>query len=280
MHSTRFGWVGIGALAAVIGITACENDPSGLQSGFPALDAGLVAAQEAQGDVESMREPGVPGLRFPGLLFPSLDGDRPECPDDGSRFRCPPENQDGVTVTHEVVFLDASGSPQDAFDDNTATVIFDIAMSGTGMPPHGRPGRGFRGQDRGITPLSSEVDRERHLEARVGEDIVTWSGSSASSSSHTFEIDGETWSRRVEGTSTVNDVVMPYPGTEDSWPLSGSISQHLAYSGAGPHGNREGEVDAVVTFDGTNIATVTVNGETMTIDLSERGRRGFGGHAR
>jgi hypothetical protein len=280
MHSTRFGRLSLLALVAAMGLAACENDPSGLQSGFPALDAGLVAAQEAQGDVESMREPGVPGLRFPGLRLPSLDGDRPECPEDGSRFRCPPESQDGVTVTHEVVFLDGNGNAQEGFDDNTATVIFDMAMSATGMPPHGRPGRGFRGEDRAITPLSSEVGRERHLEAQVGEDIVTWNGSSASSSSHSFEIDGTTWDRSMEATSIIDDVVMPYPRTEDSWPLSGSITQHLVYSGAGPDGNRQGEVDATVTFDGSNIATVTVNGETMTIDLSERGRRGFGGHAR
>lgn len=280
MHSTRFGRLGFLALIAAIGVAACEHDPSGLQSDFPALDAGLVAAQEAQGDVESMREPGVPGLRFPGLHLPSLDGDRPECPENGSRFRCPPEHQDGATVTHEVLFLDGSGNSQDAFDDETATVIFDMAMSGTGMPPHGRPGRGFRGEDRGITPLSSKVERERHLEAQVGEGIVTWNGSSSSSSSHSFEIEGETWIRTLASTGSINAVVMPYPRTDDSWPLSGSITHHLVHSGAGPDGTREGEVDATVTFDGTNIATVTVNGETFTVDLSQRGHRGLGGHAR
>jgi hypothetical protein len=263
-----------------VGLVACESEPSGLEAGFPALDAALVAAQEAQGDVETMREPGVPGLRFPGLRLPSLDGERPECPEEGHRFRCPPEDQDGVTVTHEVQFFDADGNPQDAFDDATVKVTFDMTMSGTGMPPHGRFGRGFRGGELGISEVSASVERERHLVALIEGDQVRWNGTTSSASEHSFVVDGSTWGRSMTSESTITDVVMPYPRESDSWPLSGTVTSHLSFTGAGPDGNRAGEVDAVVQFDGTQFATVTVNGETVTIDLSQRGHRGFGGHAR
>ncbi len=275
-------WVAAGLLAGLVAMTACEDSPSDPAAGLPALDAALLAAQEAQGDVETMREPGVPGLRFPGLRFPSLDGDRPACPEEGKTFRCPPDDQDGVTVVHEVTFLDADGNPQEAFDETTtAEVVFNHALSGTGMPPRGRPGRGFRGEDAGIVPLESNVERQRSLIASglAGDnEVVIWNGTSSGASTHSFEIDGTVWSRSTTSASQINDVVMPYPREEDSWPVSGTITQTVSFSGSGPEGDRQGEVDAVVTFNGTRYATVTVNGETIEIDLAERGRRGFGGH--
>lgn len=280
----RMKWTGLVALALAAGTTACQDDPSGPSAAFPSLDAALVAAQEAQGDVETMRDPGVPGMAFPRLRLPSLDGDRPTCPEDGRRFRCPPENQDGLSVTYEVTFLDGGGNPQDALDDAaTAQVVFDMSMSGAGLPPFGRPGRGFRGEGARIVGISASVERARHLVASglAGDnETVVWNGTSSSASTHTFEVDGTQWSRTVTSESVVDNVVLPYPRTEDAWPVSGSVTGHVVFDGAGPDGSESGEVDSVVTFDGTQFATVTVNGETMTIDLSQRGMRGFGGHAR
>ena len=275
-------WAGVGLVAGLVALSGCEGSPSEPAFGFPVLDAALLAAEEAQGDVETMREPGVPGMRFPGLGFPSLDGERPDCPEEGQRFRCPPQDRDGVTVTHEVTFLDAGGGAQAAFDEATTDqVIFHMSMSGTGAPPSGRPGRGFRGGEAGIVPLEANMDRERHLTASglAGDnDVVVWNGTGRSESTHTFEVDGTQWTRSIGAQSTVTNVTMPYPRTEDAWPLSGSITQHVSFTGAGPAGDEVGEIDAVVTFNGTQYATVTVNGETLEIDLSERGRRGFGGH--
>lgn len=277
-------WTAVGLLAGLTAINGCDRTPSEPALDVPTLDAALVAAQEAQGDVETMREPGVPGLRFPALHFPSLDGDRPDCPEDGAHFRCPPEDQDGITVTHEVTFLDASGATQDAFDETTTDqVIFHMSISGTGMPPLGRPGRGFHDDRPDVQPLESTVERERWLTASglAGDnDVVTWNGTGESTAVHSFLLDGVEWTRAVSTQSTVTDVVIPYPRVEDAWPLSGSITEHLTHTGAGPNGDVSQEIEAVITFDGTQFATVTVNGETFQIDLSERGHRWMGGHAR
>jgi len=278
----RVKWTGLLALTLVAGTWACTDDPSGPTGGFPALDAALLAAQEAQGDVEAMREPGVPGMAFPRLRLPSLDGERPDCPEDGHRFRCPPGDQDGISVAHTVTFLDSEGNPQGGLDDaTTAQVLFDMSMSGEGLPPFGRPAHGFRGEGSRIFPVSATVERERNLVASglAGDNAsVVWNGTSSSASTHTFEVDGSQWSRTVTSSSVIDNVVLPYPRTEDAWPLSGSVTGHIVFTGGGPDGIGSGEVDSVTTFDGTQFAAVTVNGETMTIDLKERGRRGFGGH--
>jgi hypothetical protein len=65
---------------------------------------------------------------------------------------------------------------------------------------------------------------------------------------------------------TITDVVVPYPLSEGSFPLSGSIARETHLEG-GP----EGTVDrsSVLTFNGTQYATLVVDGESSQVDLTQ-----------
>ncbi len=65
-------------------------------------------------------------------------------------------------------------------------------------------------------------------------------------------------------TNTIEDVAVPYPLGEETWPLDGSITRATDIEG-GPRGseNRTG----VLTFNGTRYATLMIDDETIQIDL-------------
>jgi len=78
----------------------------------------------------------------------------------------------------------------------------------------------------------------------------------------------------------INDVVVPYPRTEEGWPISGTIVRSISVTwttGSGETETREREV--TITFNGTQFVPVTVGDEEFTMDLSFRkfGPRGMQG---
>ncbi len=77
-------------------------------------------------------------------------------------------------------------------------------------------------------------------------------------------------------TSSVEGLTLPLPSEDEPrWPLAGTITTEMSVSG----GPRAGDHRVTIEFDGTQFATVTIDGETMTVDLEERrkGRHhGFG----
>lgn len=64
--------------------------------------------------------------------------------------------------------------------------------------------------------------------------------------------------------TTIRDVVLPCPLSEESWPLSGSILRENQIEG-GPQGPLD--QTSILTFNGSRYATLTVDGETIEIDL-------------
>jgi hypothetical protein len=71
--------------------------------------------------------------------------------------------------------------------------------------------------------------------------------------------------------------VVPVPGSESPWPLSGTITRHWVITITnGPNGDATRERTVVVTFNGTQFATITVNGETSELDLGTRPGKFFG----
>ena len=71
---------------------------------------------------------------------------------------------------------------------------------------------------------------------------------------------------KMDATSTIRDVVMPHPVGEATWPLSGSITRVERIEG-GPNGTEERT--SVLTFNGTQYATLAVGDSTVTIDLKD-----------
>ena len=59
----------------------------------------------------------------------------------------------------------------------------------------------------------------------------------------------------------VQNVVVPFPRTADSWPLSGSIARHVVVKiVGGPHDGETRDRTTVVTFNGTELVPIQVNG--------------------
>ena len=247
---------GVGAvLVGALAMAGCESatDPNDTL----AVALAEQAAVDAQVDTDHMRAPGVPGLRFPRFI-PGVD-DKPDCPLQDGVYVCTRERF-GITTTHEVTFFDANGGTQVAFDDVTTAAV-RIVSETSGGPMNDR--------------VTSTVARTRDMTVSglLGEETTRiWNGTSAGQSTRTRltgESAGETMS--MESSSIVTDVEIPLPGAENSWPLSGTVQTTLTVTG----GRMEGTHSARVTFDGTQFATVEMDGEVFTVDLTtRRGRRG------
>ena len=74
--------------------------------------------------------------------------------------------------------------------------------------------------------------------------------------------------------SIIEDVIHPVPRTDDAWPLSGTITRDVTINVVnGPDGDVTKTRTVVITFNGTNQATMTVDGEYFDVDLSTRSGR-------
>jgi len=249
----RIGMVGIALLAV-----ACSND--GTAPGGPATlnqDVASFVADAAGQDIEFMRGPGG---RF-GLGLRA---------DPGS-FECNSMERDGLTVTRSCTFYDGDGDVQDAYDSLT-TASAKVHVEGSGSIDRGDWGSSSVSRVRDITVTGLEG----------AETSLTWNGTGSGTMSKIHQTrDGSEVQIDVTSSETATDVVIPVPRTRTSWPLSGTIRSSVTVTFTG--GPNDGETrtrDVTITFDGTQYATVTVNGETFTVDLANRqcreGGRGRG----
>ena len=241
------------ALAAtVIGLSAC-SDGTGIEATDDpmTIDAALLAADATLEDVAIFRG----AFDFGALHIPGVD----EAPLD--RHPAPPGGHHGfegeLAGTRAVSFFDESGVEQDAYDALTTAsvrILYDV--------------EGSIARDR----FTAEIVRERDMTASglAGEETHrTWNGSGSSSVARSGVLeDGSERSHSAEGTSTFEDVVVPIPGSEPRWPVSGAITREMTITRSGPDGTETRNVEVVITFDGTSVATALVDGETMEIDLS------------
>jgi hypothetical protein len=214
-------------------------------------DVALFAADAAGQDVEVMRGPGG---RF-GLGLGA---------DPGS-FECGTVERNGMTLVRTCAFFDASNTPQPAYDPAaTESVVVHVEMSGS--------------VDRGDWG-SSSVNRVRDFTVTglAGtETSATWNGRGSGTMSRIHQTrDGDEMQMEMSSTETVTDVVIPVPRTETSWPLGGAISKSVSVTiTGGPRDGTTHERDVTIAFDGTQYATVTVGGETFTVDLANRQHMG------
>jgi hypothetical protein len=120
--------------------------------------------------------------------------------------------------------------------------------------------------------FTAEIFRARELTVTglEGEETHrTWNGSGSSSMARSgVTEDGSERSHSAEGSFTLTDVVVPIPGTEPRWPISGTVTRQMVMTRSGPDGTVTREFEIVITFDGSSIATALVNGEAIEIDLT------------
>ena len=167
--------------------------------------------------------------------------------DAGSQsFVCGPNTlPNGLVETHSYQFLDASNTPQSAFDSlTTASIHFTAKLSGT------------------TTGHYSKVDDQHELTVSglAGvETTRTWNGTGTSS--HQDSLGTALITTNVS--TSISNVVLPVSRTSNPYPQSGTISTHTVISG----GLMPIDMTASLTFDGTRYAKLTINGITYTIDL-------------
>jgi hypothetical protein len=240
----RMGMLGIAlfAVGCSSNATAPTNGPATLNQ-----DVATISADAAGQDIEFMRGPGG---RF-GLGLRA---------DPGS-FDCTSVQRDGLTITRTCTFYDQDGNVQDAYDTlTTDSAQVHVEVSGS--------------IDRGDWG-SSSVSRVRDITVTglLGtETSLTWNGTGSGTMSKVHQAaDGSTVQMDVTSSQTAKDVVIPVPRTSTSWPLGGTITSSVSVTFTG--GPNDGEThtrDVTITFDGTQYATVTVNGQTFTVDLASR----------
>jgi hypothetical protein len=161
--------------------------------------------------------------------------------------------------TRSVTFFDVTGAEQGAYDElTTASIHILHDVSGTISRDN----------------FVAEISRERDMTVSGMEDeetTRTWNGSGSSEMSRTgVQQDGTERSHSASGTSVFQDVVVPIPGSASPYPISGTITRSMVGSRTTAQGTQTREIEVIITFDGTSIATAVVNGENVEIDLAAR----------
>ncbi len=268
---SRTCWIVAGA--ALVAAAGCAKDTTAPASAALAADVALVTTDGDMQTLQIMHDAAIPGAGFPGLGAPGL-----LLSPLGGHGGCGPQHRSGATcsgrangldVSRTVTFYDASGAEQAAYDSlTTASIRLQTSVSGT-------VARG---------PWSATVDRESDVTVSglAGQETTaTWNGTGTSTITRSRHTDGgAARTYDMTGSTTVADLVAPRPHTSGAWPLSGTITHHVTVTQTeGPNAGTTREVDVVVTFDGTQYATVTVNGHTFTLDLAQHrlGLPGVGG---
>ena len=192
----------------------------------------------------------------PGDWRPGITG----CTFAGGSFTCPAVNHNGLTVTRTIMFLDAAGVSESAYDallTASIHVVADIAGDRT----HGRwSATVARHRDLTISGLAgTETNR-----------TVNGTGSETVTSSRVTHNDS-TRSYSLVGSSVVTNVVLPVRTTDggNGWPTSGTITRTFTVTlTSGPNAGKTTTRTVTITFNGTSTVNGTVNGTPFTIDLS------------
>jgi len=276
-----------GVVACLSVLAGCGNqgaeNATGSAADLTSVDQSLVTtAIEGAGETVQMLNPGGAPRLFLGRFPASVPGG---CDYDGQsgRFACEPvEMEHGPTLERSYAYLDGAGNSQPTYDAaGTAAINFQSRVNG-------EIGRG---------QVTGTVDHQRNLTASglAGDEATwTWNGT-GSGASHEEGIFGPPPGRGrghgpggaagmgpgagmgagvemsidVTSSMAVSNVVVPYPPAAGSWPLSGTITQSMtATISGGPHDGEVRERAAILTFNGTQYATLTVGDETRTIDLA------------
>lgn len=258
---TKGGWAVV-PLLLLIG--ACSDigspdtqDEAAQDEAVVTLDVARYAADQTVDDVTLMN---TEADRATSLIAAAPA----ECRRMQHRFRCDSDvwssGDHSLSITREITFYDADGNVQDGYDpDSTEAINFYFLLEG----------------ERSNDFMSGSVSRERDftVSGLLGTETQRiWNGVGAAEMSRMRASD--THGQRtydMSSTTTVDSVVISVP-RDDTWPLSGTITREVhveVVNGLGDTRTRDRTV--VITFDGTQFATLTINGETTCqLDLATR----------
>ena len=256
-----------GALAYAVILGACSDSSTGANSpaAWVNADVARVAADAAGEDVDMMREPVQFTLLAPALAPGNGDLNPTNCPFNPTTqlLECPViVRQGGLNVTRSYAFFDGANAVQQAYDALlTARANIRTRVQGSHSGEH----------------WAATIDRSRELNVTglVGTETQrTFNGTGTSSATRSRHNDeGAERTYDIDCTLTVANVIVPVPNGSDRFPLSGTITRACTVTFVG--GPRDGQTvqrTAVLTFNGTQIATMTVGDRTFDVDLKNRQR--------
>jgi hypothetical protein len=233
----------LGVLATAL-LAGC-GDSAGFSpsDAFINADLATVTGDAAATDVELMRGPG--GGPF-GLGLLARAG----------HFECDRENRGGLDVKRTCTYKDAAGNVQAVYDSlTTASVTVHAEISGE-LTRDRWSGTVSRVRDLVVTGLAGR------------ETSMTWNGTGSATTTRVRVTDSTTRTYEMTATGTISNVVIPVPRTATSWPTSGTVTKKVVAT----RNDKTVERNVTITFNGTQFAVVTVNGETFEFDLSQSGR--------
>ncbi len=241
------------AFAAALAIGACSDTtgPEALDDAL-LLEAAMVAADATLEDINTWAQPfafgggpqGVPGFGRQHAA-PGRPGGHHAI---GGEF----------SGTREVTFYDADGNEQDRFDALTTDVVHFVTE--------------INGEvSRDTWSASISRTRDMTVSGMAGEETHrTFNGSGSEDVSRSGTVGDVSRSHEMSGSFTYSDVVVPIPGSDPRYPVSGTITRSMNVTHTSGDETRTRSVEITITFDGDETATIIVNGEEMEIDLTTR----------
>ena len=170
-------------------------------------------------------------------------------------------SEESKTRSKVKTFFDGNGLEQEVFDPITTASVHVVVTIEKEKSRDNFSASIKRYRDMWVTGLEGE------------EETRTWNGD-GSGERHKARVSDEFGERLrdVKSTSLIEDVVRSVDRKAHPWPLSGTITRNIQVTITnGRNGDQSRERTVVITFDGTQFATLTVNGEAShEVDLATR----------
>lgn len=176
------------------------------------------------------------------------------------RVRCPQRHfGDNIDITREVTFFDELENEMEYFHrDSTESVHIVATFEGS--------------RSRENVNITVNRQRDMTLSGLLGTETErTWNGTGSASVNRTRHTDGNgDRAYDMSSSSITENVVIAVP-RQGTWPLSGTITREVTVEVVmGLEDTRTRTRTVVIEFDGTQFATITINGRTFTFDLETK----------
>lgn len=165
-----------------------------------------------------------------------------------------------LSGTRSAKFFDAGGQEQAEYDSlTTERIEYESDVSGE-VGREGWAAQIARTRSMTVTGLSGE-ETHRTRNGNGTEEITK--------SRHSRE-DEATRTYHMTGAFTYNDVVVPIPGSDPRYPISGTVTRKVTATHSTGDKTHTKSADITITFDGDETATIVVNGIEKEIDLTTK----------
>ena len=252
MNSIQISADDVDQAAVISASDATAEDVSIIASSDMSMSGGAVASRTG-GSLLLSR---VPVASTPNYVWTFSNS----CTYSAGRFTCPPITSGGLTLTRDYAFYDASQTPQSAYDaSTTASANFHVSVTGVHTALTG----------------ADTVNRDRNLTVSGlagAETSRTWNGTGTRNDHGSRQETDVTRSYQTNDNVTVSNVVVNLPRSSNPWPVSGSVTRQISGTASvtklGVTKSFSVNRTVTITFNGTQQAAVTVNGNSYTLDLS------------